>query len=239
MDNWQKDLSWSASIFIEQVVPILEDNYYPSQIIQLETISKNFAQNLDEFAGIDALQIQFGNIRGIASRIQRRTPGSPRPYPYNTFTVRMARDSGVRTEYAKRVFALSTQGWLYPYLTLQAYTDDNNKLLSMAVARTSRIMKAAETAPQNRTHNAIFCYIDWSEELCDLIYQNDRISHRVMEITDIEARNVLLMKLPLEAQESAYILYNRLTKIYKMTPREAYEKVRDESKRLATTSSLP
>jgi hypothetical protein len=42
----------------------------------------------------------------------------------NTFTIRYKRASGAKTEYQKRSEAiLNNKGYLYPYLTIQAYLD--------------------------------------------------------------------------------------------------------------------
>ena len=59
---------------------------------------------------------------------------------YKTFTVRFKRKSGVETEYKKRAEAiLSDKGYLYPYLTIQAYLDkrgDSKDILSCGVIKT-------------------------------------------------------------------------------------------------------
>jgi hypothetical protein len=43
---------------------------------------------------------------------------------YKTFTIRNKRKSGARTEYEKRKIAIE-KGYLYPYLTVQAYVTDS------------------------------------------------------------------------------------------------------------------
>jgi hypothetical protein len=75
-------------------------------------------------------------MRGIALRIQ--TIKSPYK-PYNTFTVRNKRQSGAKTEYEKRKYAIES-GYLYPYLTVQAYVNEQGKLISFAVSKTVDIM---------------------------------------------------------------------------------------------------
>lgn len=112
----------------------------------------------DTQSGIDGWQVHQLGLRGIASRIQIGD--------YRTFTVRMTRDSGGKTEYEKRLQAITSErGWLYPEITVQAYSanKENGPILSIGVARTNDIMKFIELGlhTMNRTTNATFAVCAW------------------------------------------------------------------------------
>ena len=95
------------------------------------------AKLLDTLAGIDVWYInRLNGMRGIASRIQTGVN-------YKTFTIRNKRETGARTEYEKRKIAIE-KGYLYPYLTAQAYVTKDNKLMSFAIARTEDIINAID-----------------------------------------------------------------------------------------------
>lgn len=180
MNEWQKDLSKSANIFVGQIAPLFL-KAYGGKLLHMETIKdSNFAKKFDQLSGIDAWHIYKSNIRGIASRVQWGNPDNDK-YPYETFTIRYLRDSGTRTEFAKRKQAInSSGGWIYPHLTIQAYTDNDYNLLSFAVAPTATIINvinADNFSNYNRTGNAIFAIVDWSKDICEVIFKNDKFIH--------------------------------------------------------------
>lgn len=173
-----RDLSRSANVFTNKIVPILEQIYKNSRYICLETINQEFAKDFDIRAGIDAWQIIDDKIRGIGSRIQHGTPSDK--YPYDTFTIRLFRDSGRKTEYEKRKEVInSNEGWIYPYFTLHAYTDEDDNLLQFALAETTDLIDIINNKEhkERRTKNATFGYIEWSKDLCIFTYKNGRIIH--------------------------------------------------------------
>ncbi|MEN6487655.1 MAG: ParB N-terminal domain-containing protein [Smithella sp.] len=124
---------------------------------------EQMAKLLDQLAGIDVWYInKLNGIRGIASRIQT---GSN----YKTFTIRKTRDTGARTEYEKRKIAIE-KGYLYPYLTVQAYVAENGKLLSFAVAKTEDIIDAIDhglysirRTGQKQIGQAEFYVVNWDD----------------------------------------------------------------------------
>jgi len=117
---------------------------------------------LDIHAGIDALLIhpQFG-VLGIAVRIQ---------YDKNwrTFTVRMKRETQVRTEFAK-LLAAQVNGGITPKLMVQAYVDrENGRLLGAAVAQTEDVYQCIASGPcetrqtsDDQIGRAAFHVVDW------------------------------------------------------------------------------
>lgn len=129
------------------------------KLLQMESVrDSKFARILDIKAGIDGWQIHNDGMRGIASRIQKGDK------IWNTFTVRMARDSGAKTEFEKRSIAIKTGRYIYPYLTIQAYVRTwDGPVLSIGMAKTSDIIEFIERGLNtlNRTSNAIFAVCSW------------------------------------------------------------------------------
>lgn len=113
-----RDLSRSAAAFKDVVWPLLGPKMGGGQVIPVESVSTSgFSKDLDIKAGIDAW-VTYGNthMRGIASRVQW-----VRGRPFKTFTVRMARLTGAKTEYEKQRLRIATPGAIFPYFTVQAY----------------------------------------------------------------------------------------------------------------------
>lgn len=163
MADWETDLSDSAYDFNRLVWPVIKMGMGGGELVAVETVANNdFAKQLDLLSGIDAWHVQEGcGLRGIASRVQWGDKC------WETFTIRMARDSGAATEYQKRLNAIeSTDGWLYPVLTVQAYvtTRRTGKLLGCAVARTVDIIQAVKDGHCDMRHvsNATFSAVDWT-----------------------------------------------------------------------------
>jgi len=181
MSEWMNDLSWSVKAFQDIIWPRL-NSQLPGTLVHVEAATrpemKHLVQQFDQLAGIDAWVIeQQTGIRGLASRIQVCPSGKP----FDTFTIRLSRDSGAKTEYAKRKEAIE-QGWLYPHLTMQAYITARNggELLSYGVAKTIDIFNLiAEVEAEmvkyprwqsnrayiRRTNNASFWAVTWDSQL--------------------------------------------------------------------------
>lgn len=118
--------------------------------LQDETIAKMF----DMYSGIDALHITPDNqMRGVALRCQWRNSKWKASYPFNTFTIRYSRSTGAKTEYEKRMEAIyGGMGYLYPYLTIQAYFDDKSnpqEILSFAIVRTEDMYRVVSNNIDN------------------------------------------------------------------------------------------
>jgi len=172
-NNWKDDLKWSSKAFQNLVWPHLK-NFLNGRLIFVEQITKSdFARDLDSISGIDAWHIiDDTGIRGIASRVQVCPPPQK---PFNTFTIRKSRDSGVETEYQKRLRCFnSKEGWLYPVLTVQAYITqkENPSLLSFAIAYTKDIFNKIKRGDYfvKKTYNAEFYCIKWNNDFCLFIY---------------------------------------------------------------------
>lgn len=144
---FRKDLSDSAKAFIDLVWPIIKPHFNNCEIRPVETVTTiPFYKELDQYSGIDAWVLnRKKGMRGLASRVQwpnenwsKKRVSDFLTFPWNTFTIRRSRASGVLTEFSKRLFAIKNE-WLYPYFTVQAYVSkrgNKGELLSVAWCRT-------------------------------------------------------------------------------------------------------
>jgi hypothetical protein len=127
------------------------------------------AKMLDALAGIDLWYANREGMYGIASRIQRGKA-------WRTFTVRKSRESGAKTEYEKRKWAMD-RGYLYPRVTFQAYIGDAD--VCMAIAMTEDIFACIDRGlcltrktGDHQKGQAYFYVISWD----DMKDNNYRIS---------------------------------------------------------------
>lgn len=134
---WKDDLSKSNKAFLEIVWPRIETIVGGGEIKHVEMLQDNaLAKDLDIQCGIDVWQTIAGRgCRGIASRVQFGSTD------WGTFTIRSRRFSGARTELEKRIEAIETGKFIFPYLTCHAYID-NLQLVNAYVARTKDIFEA-------------------------------------------------------------------------------------------------
>lgn len=139
MLNFTGSLSLSMDLFKTTLQDDLQKVLHGEfEVVEGATVN-HIAKLLDTLSGIDVWHIdRVRGIRGVALRIQTII-GTYKPY--NTFTVRNKRNSGAKTEYEKRKFAIEN-GYLYPYITVQAYVNEHKQLLSFAVAKTVDVMDA-------------------------------------------------------------------------------------------------
>ena len=134
------------------------------ELIPVETATaRELTEYLDLYAGIDAWQVRHCHnaITGIASRVQ--WVGNKNPY--NSFSIRIKSKSGKPTEFDKRLNAIQTPGFIYPYLTVQAFLDKKGgDLLSAAAIRTEELISYADY---------ILNYFKHNDEDCGIIANND------------------------------------------------------------------
>jgi hypothetical protein len=113
-------------------------SHIKGDLVNIETNDTQLANLFDQYSGIDAFQVVNKQLRGVAIRVQWGKA-------WDTFTIRFRRSSGARTEYEKRSEAIfSDKGYLYPYLTIQAYIDkrdDAQNILSCCVVKTLDLYK--------------------------------------------------------------------------------------------------
>lgn len=167
-DCVKRDMDWSARLFSDAVWPLISGCLGGGELLKMEgRPDLELARDLDMKAGIDGWHIHVNGMRGIASRIQTMETAR-RKEPYNTFTVRLRRDSGAKTEYEKRLFAIENKigGWIYPALTVQAYAaTKRGPIISCGVARTADIIAFIQQGHHTirRTTNAQFAVCEWGQ----------------------------------------------------------------------------
>lgn len=155
------DMAWSSTLFVEQVWPIIKPFLDNGELMSMEGRPDiELAKQLDMKAGIDGWQIHKDGIRGIASRIQE----SKRLW--DTFTIRLSRDSGAITEFEKRLKAIESpdRGWIYPALTVQAYAaTKKGPILSCGITNTKDLIQYIKSGLHytRRTSNASFAVCIW------------------------------------------------------------------------------
>jgi hypothetical protein len=115
------------------------------------------ARMLDRLADIDAIAIHGSELFGIGWRIQKSN--------FNTFTIRLSRDSGALTQFHKISRALMA-GSITPHLTIQAYLCSDT--LSYGCASTRHFYKWLEKNLNNgqlvekkHTSNASFLAVSF------------------------------------------------------------------------------
>lgn len=122
--------------FVDKARPIIAGLMNGGYILPVEGDDNEVCRMLDMTCGTDYFQVyqKSGLVYGIASRFQ---------YGKNwaSFTVRKARQSGAATEYEKRKKAIE-RGGIYPYLTMQAYIDENSgEVNGLATVKTTDLMR--------------------------------------------------------------------------------------------------
>lgn len=139
-----------AMAYVETAKPVIRKLLKGGELLAVEGSDNDVCLMLDTTCGTDYFQVykERGLVWGIASRMQEIDTTRFRK-PFNSFTVRKARESGVKTEYEKRQLAIKSGG-LYPYLTMQGYVDkQTGELMSLGIARTTDIMDYVERGYAN------------------------------------------------------------------------------------------
>lgn len=142
-----------AMDYVESARPIIEKLLRGGRLMAVEGSDNEVCRMLDLTCGTDYFQVydERGLVWGIASRMQEIDTARYKR-PFNTFTVRKARASGVKTEYEKRRDAIM-RGGVYPYLTMQGYVDkQTGELMSLAIARTTDIMDYVDAGMTDTKH---------------------------------------------------------------------------------------
>jgi len=147
----------SATNAIKNVMPLL-NKCVSGELISIENTGNKILDMLDQCSGIDMLSLSNGNIKGIACRVQWGRN-------WDSFTIRLQRHTGTKTEYQKRIDSINN-GSFYPYLTMQAYLDNkrDNKILSLAVIKTIDLYELIDTHNylfRKRKSDNVFLYVNW------------------------------------------------------------------------------
>lgn len=168
-ERWQSDYERAEHLFNLHLRERLLD-YFGGFIIPTTTDPDSDPEEhrlgnfLDHICATDyCIQGRDGRPRALACRIQWRPAGPTGRWPYNSFTIRAIRDSGVKTELDK--LRESNDGnTVGPTHHLQAYFTGTT-LDSAAVAKTKDILKALDRfgLQLNRTTNAAFAVAYWDQ----------------------------------------------------------------------------
>lgn len=136
MSDFKNDLKVAESAFSLFKESICE--HIKGDLISIELENAKLSKMFDQYSGIDAFQLIDNKLRSVALRMQKCQNRA-----WDTFTIRYKRSTGARTEYEKRTEAVfSDKGFMYPYLTIQAYyNDDTSSLLSFGVVKTEDLYK--------------------------------------------------------------------------------------------------
>jgi len=160
---WQNDLNTANEIFINLIWDKVREYCNYGQLLPVEGCTDELYYTLDARAGCDYIVVEDLGIRGMAVRVQYTDA------PFDTFTIRASRDSGVMTEFQKRQYAIKNN-YMSPAYTMQAYVSaDKSHLISGAIAMTSDIIAAIESGNchTESTYNASFYVINFNDIECN------------------------------------------------------------------------
>jgi len=182
---------------VKKVEPILcnmleeaMDDGSKFKLYAVEGDDNEICKKLDLTCGIDYMLewIRDGKstMYGVGCRVQ--WVDLPKEKLWNTFTIRIHRDSGAETEFEKRVRAINSKA-IYPTLTLHIYMNKNTgNVESFAIAKTEEITKYILTQTQGIEHKhtgsnqigqASFIAVDWKlfEPYAKRLYVYERSSY--------------------------------------------------------------
>lgn len=159
---------------VEKAKPIIKQLLNGGDIKIVEGDDNEICLMLDQTCGTDYFQAYGKNdgqmdglVWGIGSRFQKTWHNCQ---PFNTFTIRRSRESGAKTEFEKREYAMK-HGGIYPYLTMHGYYDEQTgEILSLAIARTKDIWDFIKQGHAKERHTgdnqigqATFYFIGWDD----------------------------------------------------------------------------
>jgi len=185
---------------LELVKPMIEE-YLNGKIISVEEDNKNsqICKVLDMDCGIDALiKYNTGNTTGLAIRVQ------PTKKNWRTFTTRLERMTHKPTEYDKRKSSIVNDGSLYPYYTIQIYTNKNiTEVISFAIIKTTTLFERLDKgifdgniqSLINNQDGSLFYPTPWNYFTNDEIYIYECKEEILQEMTQEEI-NQRLKELP-------------------------------------------
>lgn len=157
------DQARTSRAFAEIAWPAIAARLGGGELLVVEDDPHPIMRALDIQAGIDAIQVlPSGQLRGLATRVQVIPEGSK---PYDTFSVRLERDSGTETEYVKRLNAMRNN-YLRPSLVVHGYIRSwDGPVLSVAAARMLDVWRMVHEGRfmKKRTTNATFAAVDWQK----------------------------------------------------------------------------
>ncbi len=159
MQDWVKDLKKSAQAF-EAIKHTIMPKIISGTIVSIETTDNEVLGWLDKHSGIDLLRKDAHGLQGIAWRAQWG-------HAYDSFTIRLERHTGAKTELEKRIEAIE-KAYFYPVFTVQAYFDktETNNCLSIGAIRTIdlyEVYKNEKHKFKDKKSDNKFLFIEWKE----------------------------------------------------------------------------
>jgi hypothetical protein len=160
------DMGWSSKLFIESAWPMVQSKFNSGPLLQMEgRPDVELATQLDMRSGIDGWELTSeGGMRGVSARVQ--TSPTP-PNCWDSFTVRMSRNSGALTEFSKRRNAIhGGKGLIYPHITVQAYAESKvGPVHSVGICKTQDLIQFIDNGLHKKrlVSNAEFAACFWKD----------------------------------------------------------------------------
>lgn len=176
MSDFEQDAMWSEKTLNQVVWPAIK-RAVGGSLISVEGDSGNIAKQIDMISGIDAIIKSEQGIKSVASRVQRCSGSKP----WNTFTIRAARNTGAKTEWEKRCNSIQNNNSIYPMMTMQSYVSgQSDSFESAAIIKTNHLYEYAiaelKRLKTKRTSNALFYVVEWSTLMSWIVSKNIRSS---------------------------------------------------------------
>ena len=204
--NYDDSQKLSRQLFEKYIQPRFLQ-LLPGEMYPVEGEVHPTLRMLDMTGGVDYFHVskKTGCIRGFASRNQWCDRN------WATFTVRETRESGARTELAKRRAAALHKG-ISPALTLQSYFSHQRGLLGFAIAREDDILSLIDkgfctrkTTQQGQIGQATFAVVEWRDlirltrplmiydrsDATSLVYSKQGVRKYLDNLTDDEQNECL------------------------------------------------
>lgn len=153
-----EDLQYSIDA-IEKIRTTVLPKLITGKILNNQIPDNEINKFLDRDSGFDYFREDQYGLQGIASRVQFDDW-------FNSFTIRLERNSGSRTEFEKRNYSIE-HGYMYPEFTLQAYFNNRTdlNLISIAIIKTVDLFNHYKLFPHDfitqASNNATFFSINW------------------------------------------------------------------------------
>lgn len=159
MQDWIKDKSNSVQAF-DKIKDTILPKLITGKLVSIEMTESEVLAWMDIYSGIDLIRKDETGLQGVAWRAQWCKA-------WDSFTIRMTRQTGTKTELEKRLWAIQN-GYFYPAFTIQAYFDNTVDMncLSVGIIRTKDLFQAYQNTPdifQVRRSDNEFIYVNWSD----------------------------------------------------------------------------
>jgi len=155
----KQDLQYSIDA-IEKIRLSVLPKLISGNILNNQIPDNEINKFLDRDSGFDYFRENEHGLQGIASRVQFDDC-------FNSFTIRLERDSGNKTEFEKRNYSIE-HGYMYPEFTMQSYFDNRTdfNLISIAIIKTIDLFNHYKLFKEDfitkASKNATFLSVHWN-----------------------------------------------------------------------------